>query len=101
MLEFDSFVYLDLQKSGSSFLRDKLNNIVDGEAIQTKKHAPLRKVTDKPKIMTIRHPIFYYYSLWSYGIDGRGGFYKNMLEHDADRSRSPLRATKRLFGISC
>lgn len=77
MLEFSEFVYLDLQKTGSTFLRKKLIAICDEQAISLKKHRPLTSPTSKRRIMTIRNPFKYYISLWMYGLSKKGGFYRN------------------------
>lgn len=75
MLEFKSFTYLDLEKTGCTFLRDALAAICEEPPVADVKHAPLATMTGKPRIMTIRHPLNYFLSLWKYGLDGLGGFY--------------------------
>jgi hypothetical protein len=76
MLAFDSFVYLDLPKTGCTFLRETLKAICVDQPVQDIKHAPLQSMPPVPRIMTIRDPLNYLNSLWRYGLDGRGGFYR-------------------------
>ena len=77
MLKSNDWLYLDLQKTGCTFLRKKLPQISGSENIKGKKHV-IPSISDYklPKILTIRNPSTYYFSLWSYGLDGRGGLWK-------------------------
>jgi hypothetical protein len=84
MLSYDSFIYLDLEKTGCTFLRETLKVICASRPVQDIKHLPLQALPAVPRIMTIRHPLNYYVSLWKYGLDGRGGFY------EACRSSHPM-----------
>lgn len=68
--------------SGSSknwlyFFKKKLPEISESENIKGKKHV-VPSISDYklPKILTIRNPSTYYFSLWSYGLDGNGGLWK-------------------------
>ena len=73
MLEFKQFVFLDLKKTGSTFLREVLLRSIEEEPIKAGKHKPPTVgAIKKPSVMTIRDPHLYYHSLWSYGLDGRG-----------------------------
>ena len=47
----------------------------------TRKHSRCKKFHNGLRLMTIRDPFDCYYSLWSFGIDGRGSFY-NRLKHN-------------------
>ena len=77
MLKSDDWLYLDLQKTGCTFLRKKLPHISDSENVKGKKHiVPSASDYTLPKILTIRDPSTYYFSLWSYGLDKRGGLWK-------------------------
>lgn len=76
MLEFSNFVYLDLQKTGSAFLRRVLLDICNDDPISNIQHQPLKEQTNKQRIMTIRDPSRYYFSLWRYGLSQRGGVFK-------------------------
>lgn len=95
MLEFKDFVYLDLQKTGCTFLRDILKRVCVDPPVRDMKHVPLPAMPDKPRLMTIRSPLDYFLSLWKYGLDRRGGFYATYhASHPmayAERSRRSFR----------
>ena len=75
MLQTNSWIYLPVQKTGSTFLSKKLIEIFGKrEFSKNRKHGIQRTTTPKPKIITIRDPFDYYFSLWSYGLDSKGGF---------------------------
>ena len=77
MLKSNDWLYLDLQKTGCTFLREKLPQVSDSENVKGKKHeAPSASDYNLPKILTIRDPATYYLSLWSYGLDKKGGLWK-------------------------
>jgi hypothetical protein len=50
-------------------------------------HQGLQSPSDLPTLMTIREPVSYYFSLWSYGLDGRGGFFSIASHFHPDRAR--------------
>ena len=76
MLETNSWIYLDLEKTGCTFLRSKLIGLFpDSEFTNTEKHMIQNFKSSRIKILTIRDPFNYYFSLWSYGLEKRGGFY--------------------------
>ena len=79
MLKTKNWIYLDLEKTGCTFVREKLLKIYSSENFDEKnKHSPQKVFTTLPKIITIREPELYYFSLWSYGLDQKGGFYNLM-----------------------
>lgn len=54
MLETSKWIYLDLEKTGSTFLRKKLLDIYPiSEFLITKKHLPQTKKSTKIKLITI------------------------------------------------
>jgi len=82
MLRTADWVYLDLEKSGCSFLTRKLRRICkDASFIKEKKHSRPKVVDSSPKILTIRQPFLWYFSLWSYGLDGNGKFFRSFSKH--------------------
>lgn len=85
MLATKSWIYLDLEKTGSTFLRHILLSIFpQDDFMETRKHLPMENATNLPTIMTIRDPCEYYFSLWSYGLDKKGGFYKKLCQNFPD-----------------
>ena len=75
MLSTSEWIYLDLEKSGCTFLRAALQQLFAPERfVNTRKHSLMSHEVALPKIMTIRCPYEYYFSLWRYGLDGRGDF---------------------------
>lgn len=78
MLSTSEWIYLDLEKSGCTFLRAALQRLFAPECfVNMRKHSLMSHEVGLPKIMTIRHPCEYYFSLWRYGLDGHGGFLIN------------------------
>ena len=77
MLKSKNWIYLDLEKTGCAFLRVKFQKIYPKDYFEiTREHqAPLYNYSI-PRIITIREPESYYFSLWSYGLEERGGFYE-------------------------
>ena len=77
MLATKDWIYLDLEKTGCTFLRQVLIEIYGAnEFTCSEQHKPQTFKSSLPKILTIRQPTEYYFSLWSYGLDKQGGFYK-------------------------
>lgn len=77
MLSTTEWIYLDLEKSGCTFLRAILQQLFEPDCFVEKgKHSLMIHKVDLPKIMTIRNPYEYYFSLWRYGLDRRGGFFQ-------------------------
>ena len=78
MLRTADWTYLDLEKSGCSFLTRKLRRICkDASFIKEKKHSRPKVLDQNPKILTVRQPFLWYFSLWSYGLDGNGKFFRS------------------------
>ncbi len=89
MLETNNWIYLDLEKTGCTFLRNKLLKICkDSQFINSEIHSIQKVKTSKPKIITIRDPYNYYLSLWSYGLDKLGGFYNIIANQYPSLSKS-------------
>ena len=79
MLSTTEWIYLDLEKSGCTFLRAALQQLFAPECfVNTRKHSLMSCEVALPKIMTIRQPCEYYFSLWRYGLDGRGGIFSQL-----------------------
>lgn len=85
MLATKDWIYLDLEKTGCTFLRQVLIEIYGAnEFTCSEQHKPQTFKSSLPKILTIRQPTEYYFSLWSYGLDKQGGFYKKISTHYPD-----------------
>ncbi|MBA3810181.1 MAG: sulfotransferase family 2 domain-containing protein [Caulobacteraceae bacterium] len=74
MLEFEDFVYLDVQKTGSTTIRRFLKRFARTEVVTDHKHRPVeRRDPDKLYIISCRDPLKQYLSLYSHGNEGKGG----------------------------
>ncbi|CAM3667968.1 hypothetical protein [Isoptericola cucumis] len=74
MHAFVSLAYLDVEKSGSTFVSGFLRDFLDDEEVGFGKHEPLE---DSPPagrlhVLSVRDPFDTYLSLYSYGCQGRG-----------------------------
>jgi hypothetical protein len=82
MLEFEDLVYLDVEKTGSTTVRAFLAKFARSSLVSDHKHRPVReKNPDKIYVISCRHPLDQYTSLYKYGASGlgavRGAFEKN------------------------
>jgi hypothetical protein len=69
VLEFEDFVYLDVQKTGSTTIRRFLTRHGRGSIVEDRKHAPVRsKDPRKIYFISCRDPLKQYISLYSYGL---------------------------------
>ena len=100
MLSTSEWIYLDLEKSGCTFLRAALQQLFAPERfVNTRKHSLMSHEVALPKIMTIRCPYEYYFSLWRYGLDGRGGFFNRLSRFFPGLSRKMYKEkTSEAFG---
>ena len=88
MLHKGRLVYLDLHKTGSTFLVRFLNDEVRGTLQHFVKHQPgalNRKVAGQVWVMSVRDPISYYVSLWSYGAKSQRGPWRAFEDSTRDR----------------
>jgi hypothetical protein len=73
MIEFENLVYLDIQKTGSTYVVAFLRTFVASSEIRTIRHAPVEKRTDgKLYVISCRDPLSQYRSLYGYGCKGKG-----------------------------
>ena len=73
MLEFEDFVYLDVQKTGSTFARIFLREFAATREIAGKKHRPVeQRIDGKLYIISCRNPLQQYRSLYTFGCLGKG-----------------------------
>jgi hypothetical protein len=85
MIKGQEFVYLELQKTGSSHVRNVLLAYYGDKLVLTPRHRPFFKLekdgielSSIRVLSTIRNPWDWYVSLWSFGRMGKGGFYKRL-----------------------
>jgi hypothetical protein len=74
MLEFEDFVYLDVQKTASTFIKEFLREFARGAEVDHHRHMPVNSYNPKKAyIISCRDPLSYYLSLYSFGCIGKGG----------------------------
>lgn len=78
-VEYEKLVYLDPQKTGSTFVEEVLLEVFGREPSYRGRHEPL-KVRDSKRLhcISVRDPWDQYMSLYRYGRDRRGGVYLNL-----------------------
>ncbi len=77
-MESDKFVYLALQKTGSTFIHSTLSDLFGAQVVFAK-HSPLLDEHHSKFVFgSIRNPWDMYVSLWSYGCQGEGGLRKRL-----------------------
>jgi hypothetical protein len=82
VLDLGRVVYLDAQKTGSTFLSDFLSTHSGLEVISFGKHAPITEQQTQREtvslLISIRRPGPYYLSLFRYGLDGKGEIFNRV-----------------------
>lgn len=80
MHEFETFVYLDTQKTGSTFISYILRRHIAEKEILHSKHQPVgdRYDPDKFHFISVRDPLDQYISLYSYGCKEGGRVYQKL-----------------------
>lgn len=90
MLLNEKFIYLELQKTGSTHTRNILEKIPGLNHEIYGKHSLIEELPDnlfygfkdKLKIGNIRNPWDWYISLWAFGCMGRGMLFRNLTKKD-------------------
>jgi hypothetical protein len=74
MHEFESFVYLDIEKTGSAFISQMLRRFSAEKEIRRDHHEPMSLLYDPSKFyfISIRDPLDCYLSLYSFGCEFEG-----------------------------
>ncbi len=74
MYEFPNFVYLDVEKSGTTFIFQVLSKFSSEEGILRDHHEPMPLDCDRSKFyfISVRDPLDSYISLYSFGCGARG-----------------------------
>lgn len=80
MFEYQSFVYLDVQKTGSSYVRRLLHDFCEEKPLRGGHHHRIPADIDRGKFFFIstRDPVACYASLYAYGRAGSGKVRKRM-----------------------
>jgi Sulfotransferase family len=80
MHEFETFVFLDVQKTGSTFVSHLLTEFCTEEVMKYKKHKRVEERYDPKKFyfITVRNPLDQYISLYSHGCAGMGGLSRRL-----------------------
>lgn len=81
MVEYEHVCYLDVQKTGSTFVQAFLERHMRGEPLRVAKHGRLDGRPDPEKFyfITCRRPLDLYLSLFSSGCDGRGALRRRLV----------------------
>ena len=80
MHDFGKLIYLDLQKTGSTFVSRFLNETCSLQMVKEAKHERIRRRRwfSAFYFITVRHPVSQYSSLFRYGLDGEGALYERL-----------------------
>jgi hypothetical protein len=82
MYEFETFVYLDVQKTASTFIGSVLERYCTENVVKKVRHGGLKKNFDRSKLnfISVRDPLDQYLSLYSFGCTGQGQLFSLMWE---------------------
>ncbi|NNU27901.1 hypothetical protein [Isoptericola sediminis] len=77
MHAFHTLAYLDVEKSGSTYVSQFLRDFLDDDEVWCRKHHELedRPPAGRLHVLSVRDPVDTYLSLFSYGCQGRGGLF--------------------------
>lgn len=80
MYDYGKLVYLDNQKTGSTYVSHFLSNCCILEHVKSRKHYAVKRDYRPGSVYfsTVRHPVDLYISLYQYGCEQRGGTYKKI-----------------------
>lgn len=87
MHEFQSFVYLDVEKTGSAFITSLLRRYCSEPQVRRNHHEPMEADCDRSKFYFIstRDPLESYLSLYSYGCDQKGKLHGQLQRNDLEK----------------
>lgn len=72
MFVADRFVYVHMQKTGGTRIREMLTELTEGRGVG-RQHGFFDAKPNKLVFGSIRNPWAWYVSLWAFGCEGRGG----------------------------
>lgn len=100
MLIGEKFLFLELQKTGSTHIKQQLQGLLGG--VNEGKHnrpSPELLASGRVIVGSIRDPWSWYLSLWSYGCQRRGSLYTRLVDPEAwKRSALLIEQRQRLQG---
>ena len=74
MIEYEKFIYLDMYKTGSTYVDSLLRKLIEGKPVRRTRHAPITAgrpffwKRGKYAFATVRNPWDWYVSMWAYSI---------------------------------
>lgn len=79
---FRKMAYLDVEKTGSTYVSKFLRTFLDDEEVHVEKHGLLEDhpPADRLHVISVREPLDLYLSLFSYGCDKRGRVHEALVE---------------------
>lgn len=79
MFVSDRIVFMELQKTGCTHIRNLLKELIGGRFVERHNQADGRLFTDGRRFLgSVRDPWDWYVSVWAYSCDGRGDHYSNV-----------------------
>lgn len=75
MMAYPSFIYLQNQKTGCTFVETFLRKFCSEPLLAHAKHAALHRSPGKFCFTNVREPLALYRSLFTYGLDGKGSVF--------------------------
>lgn len=87
MIEYETFIYLDVYRTGSSHIINLLPQITGERMVLTSRHGSLTKprwhgyAGGKLVFASVRNPWDWYVSLWAYGADGKSAIRRYLKMH--------------------
>ncbi len=84
MHEFKTFVYLDIQKTGSTFITTLLEKFFPEHEVRKRRHIGMEKEFDTSKFhfISVRDPLDQYVSLYSYGCETKGKIFRRLNDRE-------------------
>lgn len=97
----DELIYIQMQKTGCSHIALLLSKLFEGETIGSHNSASLEQLKSTNYfISSIRNPWDWYLSLWTFGVQGRGGFMHHLTKRELHKSfRSFLKNPKKNYQV--
>lgn len=84
MREYENVAYVDLQKTGSTTIKDVLDDVLDEQVIHRKAHATMRDDFDRSKLsfISVREPLSLYISLFNFATgEKKGNLYRTLCKN--------------------